>query len=476
MLPYLLLIVGIVLGSVVAVLFCSRRIAELRLVAERIGAELTMQQQMVGSLQGELNRSRADYQAALGEIAASRADVSGLQAELRSEKAQRAVDKQNRDALQADYQTAQRELGNVREALARAGTALEKEQQQRLVEADRIKKMQDAHYDRFRNLAGEIMESNAGKLKQANKESMDSLLSPLRVQLESLGKAVTATNETAAGNKASLEAAIKAMMEKTESLSHEAESLTLALRGNSKKQGDWGEMILERMLEESGLRKGEEYYVQENHKTDEGCDVRPDVVIRFPDKRCVVVDSKVSLSAYVQYTASDSDTERSQHLMAHVTSVRKHIDELSAKDYSATVEGSISYVLMFMPNEASYMAAVQAAPSLPLDAYRKKIVLISPTNLLMALQLAYNLWQKERQTRNVENIIDRATKLYDKLALVQESLERVGKGIETAQSAYSQAFSQLFTGRGNYARQLENLREMGISPNKRLRLGDDEEQ
>ncbi|MBR7108724.1 MAG: DNA recombination protein RmuC, partial [Akkermansia sp.] len=360
--------------------------------------------------------------------------------------------------------------------LARCKTELQKEQEQRSAEAAKIKEMQEKHFAQFRNLAGEILEQNAGKLKDTNKESMDSLLKPLRLQLESLGKAVTATNETAAGNKASLEAAIKAMMEKTESLGKDAENLTLALRGNTKKQGDWGEMILERMLEESGLRKGEEYYVQENHKTEDGKDLRPDVVIRFPEKRCVIVDSKVSLTAYAHYSAAENEEERGRYLDAHVASVRKHIDELAAKDYKGTVEDTISYVLMFVPNEASYMAAVQAAPSLPLDAYRKKIVLISPTNLLMALQLAYNLWQKERQTQNVEKIIDRATKLYDKLATVQESLEKVGKGIDQAQGAYTQAINQLFHGRGNYAKQLEDLRKMGITPNKQLCLNDDDQE
>jgi DNA recombination protein RmuC len=197
------------------------------------------------------------------------------------------------------------------------------------------------------------------------------------------------------------------------------------------------------------------------------------VVIRFPENRCVIIDSKVSLTAYTMYSAAENDTERSNYLDAHIASVRKHIDELAAKDYKGLVEGTISYVLMFMPNEASYMAAVQAAPSLPQDAYRKKIVLISPTNLIMALQLAYNLWQKERQTQNVENIIDRATKLYDKLATVQESLEKVGKGINQAQSAYQLAISQMFNGRANYAKQLDDLRTMGISPNKRLKLNGD---
>ena len=403
------------------------------------------------------------------------ADLERNKTALEKEQSHVAEERGRFESLQNEHRKLRESLTTALADLERYKTTLEKERQQREEEAGKIKEIQEKHFAQFRNLAGEILEQNVGKLKDSNSESMDNLLKPLRVQLESLGKAVTATNETAAGNKASMEAAIKAMMEKTESLSHEAESLTLALRGNTKKQGDWGEMNLERMLEESGLRKGEEYYIQENFKTEEGRDARPDVVIRFPDKRCVIVDSKVSLTAYAMYSASNNEEDRRRHLTAHVSSVRKHIDELAAKDYSNIVPDTISYVLMFMPNEASYMAALQDAPSLPIDAYRKKIVLISPTNLLMALQLAYNLWQKERQTRNVENIIDRATKLYDKLASVQESFEKVGKGIDSAQSAYRQALGQLFTGRGNYAKQLESLRDMGIAPNKRLRLGAEDE-
>ena len=348
-------------------------------------------------------------------------------------------------------------------------TALENERSQREQEATRIKEMQEKHFAQFRNLAGEILEQNADKLKTSNRESMDSLLSPLRVQLESLGQAVKAGNESAAGNKASMEAAIKAMMEKTDSLGREALSLTQALRGDTKKQGDWGELILERMLEESGLRKGEEYYVQENFKTAEGADTRPDVIIRFPEKRCVVVDSKVSLTAYARYTAAEDEEERGAQLQAHVLSVRKHIEELAAKDYSTVVEDSISYVLMFMPNEASYMAAVQAAPGLPLDAYRKKIVLISPTNLLMALQLAYNLWQKERQSQNVENIILKATKIYEKMANAQENMEKLNRALKQASASFEVTSNQLFHGKGCFRDRLEELRNMGLTPNKLLK-------
>ena len=511
----LLFVAGSALGYALCLLFSSRKQQATLLEVERIKTELSLLQQQkneaeqqvkilqdkqdelreelsnsrteVGSLKTELTKEQEqrvteaahytklqnEYETTRNELTSTLAELARYKTELEKEQEQRKTEATRYTKLQSEYETTRNELTSTLAELARYKTELEKEQEQRKTEAGKIQEMQEKHFAQFRNLAGEILEQNAGKLKDTNKESMDSLLKPLRVQLESLGKAVTATNETAAGNKASLEAAIKAMMEKTESLGKDAENLTLALRGNTKKQGDWGEMILERMLEESGLRKGEEYYVQENHKDENGKDFRPDVVIRFPENRCVIIDSKVSLTAYTMYSAAENDTERSNYLDAHIASVRKHIDELAAKDYKGLVEGTISYVLMFMPNEASYMAAVQAAPSLPQDAYRKKIVLISPTNLIMALQLAYNLWQKERQTQNVENIIDRATKLYDKLATVQESLEKVGKGINQAQSAYQLAISQMFNGRANYAKQLDDLRTMGISPNKRLKLNGD---
>lgn len=468
-------VVGGALGFVVALLLGNSRLAEARLDAERTRTSLDGLQQLRDAESAQAATLRDDYSRLQGEFTRTLSALERHKSALEGEQKRYQEEAARHEELREQHRRLQAEHTETLSALERSRTALEKEQQHRLEEADKIKEMQEKHFSQFRNLAGEIMEQNAGKLKDTNRESMDGLLKPLREQLESLGKAVTHTNETAAGNKASLETAIRAMMEKTESLGHDAKNLTLALRGNTKKQGDWGEMILERMLEESGLRKGEEYFVQENHKTEDGRDVRPDVVIRFPDARCVVVDSKVSLTAYALYAAAEKEEERLNHLNAHVASVRKHIEELADKDYSSIVEGTISYVLMFMPNEASYMAALQHSPDLPMEAYRRRIILISPTNLLMALQLAYNLWQKERQTRNVEKIFDRATKLYDKMCLVQDSLEKVGKGLEQAQNAYSKACDQLYRGRGNYARQLDDLRSMGISPAKRLKLSDADE-
>ncbi len=418
-------------------------------------------------------------------IAAYRANrrIADVHTEWERCKATLEMEHQRRLEDAETLQNLRAELKDVNDALTQActetekyRTALNSEQKHRATEAARIQEMQEKHLAQFSSLADKLLRDNSQRLNASNKESMDGILKPLRDQLDRLGKAVHDTNTASAERKASLETVIKGMMEKTDCLSKDAANLALALKGDSKKQGDWGEMVLERMLEESGLRKGEEYYVQANFKTENGNNVRPDVVIRFPDQRCVVVDSKVSLTAYAQYMAAETEEERFKYLNAHLSSVRKHIDELSVKDYASIVEGTISYVLMFMPNEASYMAAVQAAPALPMEAYRRKIILISPTNLLMALQLAYNLWQKELQNKNVAAIFDRATKLYDKLASVQESFDSVGKALSSAQASYNAALNQFSDGNGNFTGQVKKLLKMGISPRKQLRGECDEEE
>lgn len=337
-----------------------------------------------------------------------------------------------------------------------------------------FREQQQADEARFESLSTRILTGSMQQLKSGNREQLDAILAPLRQQIEGLGKAVQQTNTTNASNKASLEELIRQMLDQTKRLDTEAANLTRALKGDSKKQGDWGELVLERMLEESGLKKGEEYYIQQDYVTDEGRHVRPDVVVRFPDERSVIIDSKVSLTAYAAYAAAEDEDERRAQLAAHLASVRKHIDELAAKDYSSIVEESVGYVLMFIPNEASYIAAVQAQPELPLESYRKRVLLISPTNLLMALQLAYNLWQKERQTRNVEAIFKKASAIYDKCVGLTESFDDVGKNLRRALTAHDEAMRRFNTGKGNLTRQVEDLRQMGISPSKRLNLSDEE--
>ena len=316
----------------------------------------------------------------------------------------------------------------------------------------------------FKSLAADTLAERGRQLKQANNEQMNAIIKPLQSQLEGLGRAVADARAAEAKNKASLDAVIREMMQQTQKIGTDAVNLTHALKGDSKKQGDWGEMILEQMLENSGLKRGEHYVIQEEVRDEDNLRLRPDVVVRFPRERSVVIDSKVSLTAYARYMAADNDAERDAALKEHVASVRKHVDELATKDYSRVVQDSIGYVLMFIPNEASYIAAVQAQPELTNEAYRRGVLIVSPTNLLMALQLAFNLWQNEARVQNVEAIFKRAGDLYNKFSDFYSSFEDVGKKLTDATRAFNQAEDRLCRGKGNFVRQVDMLREMGARP------------
>ena len=321
-----------------------------------------------------------------------------------------------------------------------------------------------AMVDQFKTLATDTLIERSKQLKMANNEQMDAIIKPLKEQLVGLGKAVADAREAESKNKASLDAVIREMMQQTRQIGTDAVNLTHALKGDSKKQGDWGEMILEQMLENSGLKRGEHYVIQEEVRDEDNRRLRPDVVVRFPRERSVIIDSKVSLTAYARYMAADNDAERDAALKEHVASVRKHVDELATKDYSRVVQDSIGYVLMFIPNEASYIAAVQAQPELTNEAYRRGVLIVSPTNLLMALQLAYNLWQNEAREQNVEAIFKRAGDLYNKFSDFYSSFEDVGKKLTDATRAFNQAEDRLCRGKGNFVRQVDMLREMGARP------------
>ncbi|MCQ2370898.1 MAG: DNA recombination protein RmuC [Akkermansia sp.] len=348
----------------------------------------------------------------------------------------------------------ERELQLTRETHARETQELER----------RWNEGRKAMVAQFKSLAADTLAERGRQLKQANNEQMSAIIKPLQSQLEGLGRAVADARAAEAKNKASLDAVIREMMQQTQKIGTDAVNLTHALKGDSKKQGDWGEMILEQMLENSGLKRGEHYVIQEEVRDENNRRLRPDVVVRFPRERSVVIDSKVSLTAYARYMAADNDTERDAALKEHVVSVRKHVDELATKDYSRVVQDSIGYVLMFIPNEASYIAAVQAQPDLTNEAYRRGVLIVSPTNLLMALQLAFNLWQNEARVQNVEAIFKRAGDLYNKFSDFYSSFEDVGKKLTDATRAFNQAEDRLCRGKGNFVRQVDMLREMGARP------------
>ena len=351
-------------------------------------------------------------------------------------------------------------------------------QQQKEAEEARWQERLQQQEERFEQLSRRILDQNTTQLKTCSAEQLGNVIQPLKEQLEGLRKSVADTNTGNASARSSIETLVRQLMERADGISKDASNLTRALKGDSKVQGDWGEMMLSRLLEGSGLRPGEEFSTQLTFKDKKGAAFRPDVVVNLPENRTIIIDSKVSLTAYARWVEMDADApqpERDAALKAHLESVRRHVVELAEKDYVSIVPGSIGHVLMFMPNESAYVAAVRANPEIIREAYSRGVLLISPTNLLMALQLAYNLWQKERQSRNVQNIISRAESLYKKCLTVSAGMEKIKRSIDSLDNAYTQVEGQFKSGRGSLCRQIDQLCEFGVTPSRRLSLDDEEE-
>ena len=367
--------------------------------------------------------------------------------------------------------------------------------QEERVHADNLRREADEQWNKkLEALKNEIsritLEQLAKKqdaLQDQNRSQMGELLQPIREKFAEFEKSVNESKTQNAVQKEDLKKSFESMMklfeqqqnqavnslkEQTDKIGNDAANLTKALKGDSKMQGDWGEMILETILENSGLVKDENYFLQENVKDEEGKNYRPDVIVKLPEGRAVVIDSKVSLTAYADAMAADAEEIRTQRMEAHVQSVVKHIDELAAKKYDALVPNAIGYVLMFIPNEAAYSAALKARPQLSQEAYKKHIIVISPSNLLMTLQLAYNLWQYDKQTKNVEKIVQSASGLYDKVALFQDSFEKIGSQIQTLSATFESAKGQLSEGKGNVLGRVEKFKELGINPKKSLKISE----
>ncbi len=321
----------------------------------------------------------------------------------------------------------------------------------------------------FRNLANEILEEKSKKFTEQNKTNLDLILKPLNERIKEFEKKVEETYDKEAQQRFSLKEEVKRLAELNQQISKEASSLTKALKGDSKAQGNWGEVILENILERTGLRKGQEYTVQDSFDVEENRKSQSDVIVHYPGERSIVIDSKVTLTAYNNYMAAEDDKNRETALKAHLTSVKNHINNLASKNYQDIDEiKTLDFIILFMPIEPAYLLAIKSEPQLWTYAYERRILLISPTNLVAVLKMIESLWKQEYQNKNVLEIARQGGSLYDDFVRLSENLVKLGKKMDEASMHYKDTMKKISEGRGNLIGRVEKLKTLGVKAKKNL--------
>jgi DNA recombination protein RmuC len=366
------------------------------------------------------------------------------------------------DGLKRDYQI-------VREEKASLTTSLELERKQFEEKLKIIDESKEVLGDAFKNLANEIFDEKSKKFEARNKESLSVVLNPLQEKISQFEKRVEETYHKESKERFSLGKEIESLRELNAQISEDAVNLTNALKGDNKAQGNWGELILETVLEKSGLSKGREYEVQVSLEADDGSRSQPDVVVHLPESRDIIIDSKVSLKAWDSYCSAEEDEEKEKYLKEHLQSVRMHVKGLSDKDYQKLSGiNSLDYVFLFMPIEAAYLQANQLDPDLSQYAFEKNIIFVGPTMLLTTLKLAQNLWRLDQQNKNAHEIARQAGNLYDKFVNFVDDLENVGKRIDSSKESFNKARNKLTSGTGNLVKRAEDLKKLGAKTSKQL--------
>ena len=328
---------------------------------------------------------------------------------------------------------------------------------------DEFKNIQKEFQIQFKNLANEILEEKTKKFTVQNREGLDEILKPLKEKISSFEKKVEETYDKESKERFSLKEEVKRLEELNQRISVEANNLANALKGESKTQGNWGEMILENILQQSGLVKDREYFPQASYTGEDGNRLQPDVVIKYPEDKSVVVDSKVSLTAYESFVSAESKDEKELALKAHMISIKKHIKELSDKNYQNIYDlNSLDFVMMFIPIEPAYLIAIQNDSDLWNYAYKQRVLLISPTNLIAALKMISSMWKQEYQSKNVMEIARQSGDLYDKFVGLINDLIDIGKKLEQTQDSYKKSMNKLSEGKGNLISRVEKIKKLGV--------------
>lgn len=377
--------------------------------------------------------------------------------------------RQELQSLKETLAQAQQQANQSHASIARLETQL---QEERRHGEEKLRLLNEAKVQlnlEFQNLANKILEEKSLKFTEQNKTNIEQVLNPLREQLGDFRRKVEDVYEKESKDRMSLFHEIGSLKALNQRISEDAVNLVNALKGNTKTQGNWGEVILERVLEESGLRNGHEYETQGSFTTEEGQRFRPDVIVHLPDKKDIVIDSKVSLTAYERYCSADNDIERQAALKEHITSLRNHVRGLSGKRYE-DLPGlkTLDFIFMFMPIEAAFIVAVETDRDLFREAFDQNIIIVSPSTLLASLKTVHNIWRYERQNQNALEIADRAGALYDQFVAFEDALSDVGDKLGKAQNAYDTAHKRLISGKGNLVNRVEQIKKLGAKAKKSL--------
>jgi DNA recombination protein RmuC len=384
----------------------------------------------------------------------------------------RSHQKQTATALQeqtALLNTLREERDQAIQHAIRLEAELDSERKQVQHRIESLNEAKEALSNQFKNLANEILEEKSKKFTEHNAQQLDILLKPLQTKLTEFKEQVSHSYDQEARERFALKNEIERLANLNIKMSDEARSLTNALKGDSKIQGNWGELVLESILESSGLRKGEEYLVQDSHAQADGGRLQPDVIVKLPEGRHLIIDSKVSITAYARHTEASDSAIAEQELLAHIQSIRQHIQGLSAKNYAGIADlSTVDFVLMFIPIEPAFLSALKAAPNLYQDALTKNIVLVCPSTLMATLRTVAHLWRQDQQNKNAMEIARQCANLYDKFVGFVEDLEQIGKRLDQAQSSYHEAFNKLKSGKGNLIKAAERVKELGVKPSKMI--------
>jgi len=430
--------------------------------AERISAEVSsLEQTLDTSRQRESEAQAAANQAAL--------ELAREQEKLTAARAQETSLQQRITVAEDKLTQSQQSLHEIQSRLATEQEARQQEQRSADEKITVMKESREQLLKEFENLSQKIFEQKTKQFSEQSQQGINSLLTPFREQLDSLKKKVEDVYVSDAKDRASLKAQIGELHKLNQQMTAEAHALTTALRGEKKKQGNWGELVLETVLEKSGLREGEEFVREKSMNNDEGKRYRPDVIINLPDDKHIIIDSKVSLNAYTDMVNAESDIERQQAARLHCDAIRQHIRTLSDKAYQQ-LEGlnSPDFVFLFMPVEPAFMAAFEHDDTLFNDAFERRIVVVTPTTLLATLRTVASIWAIERRNKSTEKLADQAGKIYDKLTIVAERMEAMGRQLSTVQGTYDDTWKALKGGRGNLISQADQFRKLGVRAKKEM--------